>query len=67
MTQVQLGYNDDDGSFIALRQGIGAGAFVEGSYSETDDTGFGNDDFANGAGLADDIRTGATLRVGLEF
>ena len=67
VTQVQAGYNDDDGTFVAIRQGIGAGAFVEGSYAEVDDAGFGNDDFANGAGLADDIRPGATLRVGLEF
>lgn len=67
VTQAQLGYDDDDGSFIAVRQGIGAGAFVEGSYAEVDDSGFGNPDFANGAGLADDIRPGATLRVGLEF
>lgn len=61
VTSVQLGHNDDDGSFIALRQGLGAGAFVEASYAEVDDAGFGNDDFV------DDIRLGATLKVGLEF
>jgi opacity protein-like surface antigen len=62
VTNVQLGYNDDDGGFIALRQGFGAGAFVEASYVEhDDDVGFGNDLYP------DDIRPGATLRVGLEF
>ena len=58
---VQGGYNDDDKGFFALRQGFGAGAFVEVSYAEVEDAGFGNEDFV------DDIREGTTLKVGLEF
>ncbi len=61
VTSLQAGYNDDDKGFAAIRQGFGAGAFVEMSYAEVEDAGFGNEDFV------DDIREGTTLKVGLEF
>ncbi len=68
VTAVGAGYDDDDGTFAFIRQGIGAGAFVEASYAEVEDVGFELEDFAGQSStFDDDIREGATLRVGLEF
>lgn len=68
VTAVGAGYNDDDGGFAFVRQGLGAGAFVEASYAEVDDVGFELETFGNqGSVFDDDIREGTTLRVGLEF
>jgi hypothetical protein len=61
ITTVQLGYNDDDGGFAAVRQAIGNGAYVEASYAESDDAGFDNDEFVG------DIKEGNTVRIGFEF
>ena len=68
VTAVGAGYNDDDGGFAFVRQGLGAGAFVEASYAEVDDVGFELETFGGlGTEFDDDIREGTTLRVGLEF
>jgi hypothetical protein len=68
VTAVGIGFDDDDGGFAFVRQGIGAGAFVEASYAEVEDVGFEIEDFGGQrAAFDDDIKEGATLRVGLEF
>lgn len=61
ISEIQAGYNDDDGGFAAYRQAIGNNAYFEASYAEVDDAGFDNDEFAG------DIREGTTLKVGLAF
>jgi hypothetical protein len=67
VTSIGAGYNDDDGGFAFVRQGIGNRAYVEASYAEADDVGFEMQDFSGLTEFDDDIREGSTLRVGLEF